>query len=312
MKFNIKGGDASQYNLGRGIVLIKGQYPGGGWQDLGNCTSFTISQESETKEHRSSLQGLQVIDIDVPVSQKMTVSFTLDEISSQNLGQFFSGTTYHSEVGAFVANAAAIDSGNVLISSGNQNFYLDTAPTDYVIGVWFDLQLTLPVHGLVRAYDFEPNAAQAITVRKQVSGNTDTSGGTLLTEGTHYEVDRKMGRIRFLTGGIAAGDTFLVQWAAPTDAAKVAGVDTQLAKTAILTNSGLSVGVKFVGVNPNDGDKPYEIEFFQVKLKPDGEFSAIGDDWTELSFQGVAEAVSNPPPMSSPYGRVTSRSVYNT
>lgn len=325
MKFNARGGDATSYTLGRGKLYLKGDtwFQGAtpsldGWRDVGNVTNFTVTQESETKEHKNFLSGVQTIDLNIAVSRKLTLSFTSDELNVQNLAKFFSGTLYSKYLDTNVPNMAAIASDSALIAAGDRNFFYDSATSDYLFDLWFDLQLNYPIYGIVRAYDFEPQAAQAITVTKQAANRT--TPGTALTEGTHYEIDRKMGRIRFfenVAGGIARGDTFLVTWATPTDVNKLTtgvgiGFDVQLHRIGILENSGVEVALKFIAENPNDGDKQTEFEFFKVKLSPDGEFSAIGDDWAGLSFTGVASTIPNPPAQASPYGRITTRSLSST
>lgn len=327
MKFNARGGDATSYTLGRGKLYLKGDtwFQGAtpsldGWRDVGNVTNFTVTQESETKEHKNFLSGVQTIDLNIAVSRKLTLSFTSDELNVQNLAKFFSGTLYSKYLDTNVPNMAALASDEPLvIAAGDRNFFYDSATSDYLFDIWFDLQLNMPIYGIVRAYDFEPQAAQAITVRKQATTRTATDG-TVLTEGTHYEIDRKMGRIRFfenVAGGIARGDTFQVKWATPTDVNKLTagvgiGFDVQLHRIGILENSGVEVALKFIAENPNDGDKQTEFEFFKVKLSPDGEFSAIGDDWAGLSFTGVASTIPNPPAQASPYGRITTRSLSST
>lgn len=320
MKFQARGGDATQHTLGRGILYIKGDTRFQGatpvvepWRDFGNVTAFTVTQESESKKHRSYLSGIAVDDLDVPISQTMGISFQADELSVQNLALFLSGTLHSKSLDENITNAAAIDSDNAAISSGDRNFFVDTAASDYIYDLWYDMQLNLPLVGMARAYDFEAQGVQAISVRKQTTTNVSTDGSAL-TEGTHYEIDRKMGRIRFLAvaGGISRGDTFQVKWAAPVDAYKSLGFDLKLNKISLLTNSGLTVSLKFIGANPNDADAPYELEFHKVKLKPDGELAAIGDDWGTLGFTGTAEAISSPQLHSSGYGRLVTRDVYNT
>jgi len=329
--FDTRGGKPFTYLLGRGRLYVQGdvtRYSGGvaqtastGWRDVGNVTNFTISQESETKEHRSSLSGIQIVDLEVPVSQKMIVTFAVDEINQHNLARFFSGELLTSELGYVLANASAIASDDSSIASGNRNFFVDTATTHQVYDMWYNLELNLPTSGsitagLYRAIDFEANASQAITVRKAVTNNTDISGGTLLTEGTHYELDRKMGRIRFISsgaGGLQLGDTFLVRWAAPTTPKSATSMaDDKLFMIKPLTTSGVSVSLMFISENPNDSDSQAALELFKVKLKPDGEFAGIGDDWAALSFTGALESITNPPPGASAYGRWVGRTAYST
>ncbi len=329
MKLDTRGGSPATYLLGRGKLYIGGdvnRYNGAtpiaashqNWRDVGNVTNFTITQESETKEHRSSLKGVQTIDLEVPVSQKMIVTFSLDELNLHNLTRFFSGDLLAGSLNYALFNASCIDSTTLIAGvTGDPNFFVDTTVDEAVHDLWYDLELTtISYAGTYRAIDFQPNASQAIVVRKQATTRS-ASDGTVLTEGTHYEIDRKMGRIRFynVAGGLTAGDTFQVRWAAPTgDATKntTFGTDSKLYMIKLLTTSGISVPVKFISENPNNGDIQAALELFRVKLKPDGEFSGIGDDWAALTFTGALESVTNPPPGSSEYGRWIGRETYST
>lgn len=74
----------------------------------------------------------------------------------------------------------------------------------------------------------------------------------------------------------------------------------------------MTVGLKFIQENANDGDIPLMIEFWQVKLKPDGEYDGIGDDWAQLSFTGAVQSVSNPGTFGSSYGRILGRNAFKT
>jgi hypothetical protein len=329
MQFDLRGGKATNYLLGRGRLMISGdvkRYNAGAaidgskqnWRDVGNITNFTVSQESESKEHRSSLQGIQVIDLEVPVSQKMVVTFAVDEINVINLARFFSGELLSPDLNFTLANASCVDS---TTNTSNENWFVDTNTTDQVHDMWYDLDLNIPVlGGVFRAIDFQTQANQAITVRKQATSRTATDGTNMTAaggEGVTYEIDRKLGRIRFfdVAGGITRGDTIQVRWAAPTgDASKntSTAADAKLFMIKLLTTSSASVALMFISENPNNGDEGAGLEMFKVKLKPDGEFAGIGDDWAALSFSGALESVTSPPPGASAYGRWIGRTAYST
>lgn len=340
-RFDIRGGNPLNYTLGRGRVYLQGDVPAfslvgansadwlthGGWRDVGNVTSFTFTQESETKEHRSNLSGLQVIDLELAVSQKATISFTADETTALNLARFFSGEVSGPRSTGTIWNAAAMASDDAF-ATGNENFYIDTSVGDNVYEQWIQLSLVVPLTGSsipITAVDFEAQATQAITVRKAATSRTATNG-TVLTEGTHYEIDRKWGRIRFfdVSNGLARGDTIQVNWVAPSvskaaaspgggfPATPIGPGDDRMHILSVLATSGKTVGLVFIQENPNDSDIPIKAEFFKVKLRPDGDFQGIGDDWAALSFTGSLESISNPPQGASPYGRIIMRSQFST
>lgn len=316
---DFRGGKPLNYALGRGRLLIQGdaayfvagveQAPSAlGYRDVGNVTAFTVSQESETKEHRSFLTGLANTDLELAVSNKMTLAFQCDEISATNLARFLSGDAIGTDVGLPLANAAAIVSTTF---GGVENYYQDLTGTEPFFDVWYAITLGFPALGEVRAIDFESQASQAIAVHKNPTNRT--TGGTLLAEGTHYELDRKMGLIRFKLGALALGDSFRVGWAAPTVAKSVtSGIDDSLFAIRPLTGSGKTVRMMFLAENPNDSNMPSAVEFWSVKLRPEGEAAFIGDDWMTLGFTGAVQSVSSYPADASPYGRILGRKSFST
>lgn len=322
-----KGGRPDDYNIGRGRLMLADaslfsiagtevSMVANAYRDIGNCTNFTLSQESETKEHTSYLQGLATKDIELSISTKMSISFQVDETSMANIARFVSGDLWSTETGNTILNAAA--SASTLVP-GSENFLVDTATTDFIFELWYPISLNAG-GGPILAFDFETQANQPITVRKNPTTRTSTDG-TVLTEGTHYEIDRKAGMIRILSGGITRGDIFRVSWPQPTVVKNPgssyplgahSGGDDELNVIPLLTNSGKTVALRFVGENPNASNLVTVFDAWAVKLRPDGEMSLIGDDWSTLGFTGALQSVANPPAQSSPYGRITRRNVYST
>lgn len=316
------GGTPGNYALGRGKLFLQGEIAGHplGWRDLGNCTAFTLTQESEKKEHLSFLTGIKTVDLEVPVSTKVTVSFTLDEVGNMlNLAPFLSGDAsgfFAAPTYLALLNAAACASDDTAngtwvgagpVAAGLQNYWL---PTGVLPGLWYDLELTFGAsQGTWRAVNFD--STQTFTVRRGEATRI-TSVSAPLVEGTDFELDRKMGRIRFTVGG---SPSIQVRWTAPAvnrhgiGGATLQGQDVDLAIVKPLTNSGLTLGLKFIGENPTNGLFT-EHEYFKVKLSPDGDLALIGDDWGAMSFTGVLSTVPSPPAGASPYGRITSRASF--
>lgn len=315
------GGNPGNYVLGRGKVYLQGEsaLQPKGWRDIGNCTAFTVNQESEKKEHQSFLTGVKTVDLEVAVSTKVNISFTLDEVANfLNLAMFFNGEAVGLPVLGNIINAANVDSESVAdaawggvgpVHATTQNWQ----SLEVRRGMWYDLELKFSANVLAivggdifRAYNFASN--QVFEVRKNPTTRT-ANDGTLLVEGTDYELDRKEGRIRLISGIVWNDSTDLLRvgWSRPTDPApgNPAGVDLYLDYVKILTKSSTPVAVKFVLENPNDSNKHTEFEFFKVNLNPEGDFAGIGDDWASMSFTGVASSIASPPVMASPYGRIT-------
>lgn len=250
------------YNLGRGKVYISelsSDLPGpGGYRDLGNAPEFNVSVEVETLEHQSSREGLKTVDKEVVVSQKINISFQLDEINFQNLALFFSGTA----TAAALTNPAVAGVTDIQISSA------------VVLGRWYDLTSLANQTG-VRAYDIDKTK---LTVRKIASPDVN------LVEDTDYTVDEKNGRIFLLSGASNIADGDAMEFTLTADAGAVAPDEVKG-----LTQTNISVALKFIGSNPANNDKETEYQFHKVSLKPDGDFSLIGDDWTVMGFTAVVE-----------------------
>jgi len=257
--------NTDDYTLGRGKVyfaeLDSNDLPEG-YRDLGNATEFMISVEKEELDHFSTREGLKVVDKQVVVSQKVGLTLTLDEINFENLALFFSGTSAQrdNEGDAGVtgtANLTVVDQGR-----------------------WYDLydeasgvgSSTEPQGN--RIYDIGDVTIEA------------TGGGSAMTEGTDFTVDKDLGRIFVIDGGNMDAGSYDVDIAA--NASSTAKVHVVKA----LAHSGLVGALKFVQENPADEDKWTEYQFHQVRLTAEGDLSLIGDEWTTLPLSGAAEANS--------------------
>lgn len=252
----------SDYSLGRGKLYVAkldtatGLPDASGWRDVGNVPDFSVSIDIEELLHQSSQAGLRVTDKRVVVSQTMNLSISLDELSGQNMALFFSGDT------ATVTNPAVAGFAAVVLTNA------------VVLGRWYDI---VNASG-VRAMDVE---AANVTVR-------EVSGPTVLTLGTDYKLDLKMGRIFvFATAvNIAAGESMDVALAAD------AGAAAQLDQVVALTKSSEQLVLKFIAENPANDDEQMELEFHSATLSAEGDFALIGDDWTVMQLSGVAQQES--------------------
>ncbi len=332
MPVSFTGGNTRDYTLGRGKLYFNGESQIGtnkGFRDLGNTPELTVKFESETKEHQNFLSGLKVIDQELLLSQKMTLSFTLDELNLNNMALFFLGSIdSFATLGISTYNASAMASNSVgVVDASLYNVYL----TNINLYVWYDLalQLTSGLASLVvRAYDFEAGQIASGNVRKHPTDrNTVGSGGTVLTERTSanpsgdFELDRKMGRIRFFpgAGGItvtAPNNDILIYWAAPVvDKSLVGfpGIDAKLQRLKTLLNNGVQGSLKFIAENPVS-NLVTEYHFHSITLKPDGDFSGISDDFTKLGFTATVEAVAITPANGngSAYCNITTRDGFST
>ncbi len=256
--------DTDDYNLGRGIVYFAELNTDGTpkeYRDLGNAPEFNISIETETLEHQSSRAGLKVTDKEVLISQKVSLSLTLDEINFQNVASLLSGET------SSHTNPTAGGFGPTNI-----------APTGGIVqGRWYDIFETAYAHATTgRAYDITEAGDVLVTE------STPTPG----VLGTDYELDLVMGRVFVINGSLVltAGEELRVTLTA--DAAPTTSVD----EVKALTQSSVTGALKFIAENPAANDQQTEYQFHKVSLKAEGDFSLIGDEFSTMNFTAVAES----------------------
>jgi hypothetical protein len=79
--------NVQNYHIGKGIVSFK-EAGASTFTDLGNAPSFVYSPAVEKKEHFSSREGVKTKDFTAITSLAATITFTLDEITGNNLSFF--------------------------------------------------------------------------------------------------------------------------------------------------------------------------------------------------------------------------------
>lgn len=259
--------DTRDYTLGRGIVRLAALTAAGlpdadGFRDLGNAPEFNITVSVEDLRHASSRGQIKFTDKRVTISQEVGLSFNLDEINFQNLGDFFSGSTevYNNPHDTTWAATAAIVQSSIKIG----NWYQLKSDTGARV---YDLGATGLVYTLVQ----------------------DPSGTPVTLSADDYEIDLEMGLVRFLdtgTSALAAGDE--IGFAVTTGATVAQDLD----QVNALTEGDISGALMFIQKNSADQGNKSEYLFHKVSLASDGDLSLIGDDFTVLSFTGVAEVNS--------------------
>ena len=114
----------------------------------------------------------------------------------------------------------------------------------------------------------------------------DEATGTITyVAGTHYEVNTRLGMIKAISGvsgGIANGAKLDVSY----KFAKVDGI-----AMSAMTKSNVRIRVKMDGQNWADG-RNFITEIYQMRLQPTSEFSLVGEDFAEVTFEGVPETPS--------------------
>lgn len=82
------------YMIGKGILSIAKWANGtaGAYADVGNCPKFEYEMTEQTLDHFSSRGGMKEQDQETIIQVGYTLSFTLDEVSVENLRMFLKGS----------------------------------------------------------------------------------------------------------------------------------------------------------------------------------------------------------------------------
>lgn len=111
------------------------------------------------------------------------------------------------------------------------------------------------------------------------------TGAITYTAGTHYEVNPRLGMIKAISGVAGGiGDNAAVD--VTYDYAAVDGI-----AMSAMTKSNVRIRVKMDGQNWADG-RNFITEIYQMRLQPTSEFSLVGEDFAEVTFEGVLETPS--------------------
>lgn len=260
--FNTSGlPDTQDYVLGKGKILFglinstTGLVDANGLRDLGNTPAFTASVEVEKRDHKNSRDCLAFVDATFVTSQKVNVSFQLDEINFENLSDFFSGSTE---------------------TFNNQH---DVTHTDTVITADVKLGRSYELRAANGQRVYNLGAAGVVYTLEK-----DGSPDVLLVEGTDYTIDEALGIVHILAGAsnIAAGDQ--LQWSITTGASTAVDVD----QVNALERSQVEGTLVFIQENAHDCGQKTEYRFHKVQLTADGELAMIGDEESSMSFSGTA------------------------
>lgn len=219
---------------------------------LGNTPALSVSLSPETIEHFGMDRGFKDKDESVTLSNNISLSFTTDNISPENVALFFSGRSRTLAVAAQPA--------------GTSTFTRVAKGLTYQIG----------------ASDANPSGLRTLTsavVKK---------GTTTLVENTDYTIDLVMGRMTLLTGStsVVMGDTITVEYVSPQQNRKqiisgrdaVGGALRFLAYNAI--GEQMDYFFPYVKLRPSGefalkGDDFQQITFDVEVLKKDGNSESV-------------------------------------
>jgi hypothetical protein len=242
------------YVIPRGVAFFApfdGSGNPAGEIDMGNTPGFNLGVESTNLEHFSSRGGLNEKDRDVATGVNRTATMTVDNLAIENMGYF----------------AIAAQSGIVQAA---------TPVVDEAITVqqdrWYQLGESINPTGV--------RNVSAVVVQ-------DVTDTTTYVEGTDFELDLALGRIKILaTGSISDDDVLHIDY---TPAAET--------RQQLVANSTPVKGaMRVIADNPEGSNKDYY--FPSVNLKPTGEMPVIGaeDSWATIGFDiGINKKDANTP-----------------
>lgn len=263
-------GSASGDNvlLGRGRLyfaeLDSNDLPGP-YRDLGNATDFQVTTGSETLDRKNFRTGLAVIDKKIVIEQSVSLNFTLDELTFDNLALFFSGEAF---------NGGYTSPNNTSLAAAALGVTVQDA-----IGKWIELR-----NGSGdRLYNL--GAYDAAATPAAGAFNVFETTGAVVIPAANVEVNLRLGLFRILDTYTPStpGDPLRFQFTAAS------GGDTTLDQMRGLTKSSLQGALKFVSENPANNDEQVEYQFHKVTLLADGEMSLIGDELATIPITGQVE-----------------------
>lgn len=253
--------NTQDYVLGKGKILFglidssTGLVDTNGLRDLGNTPAFTASVEVEKRDHKNSRDCLAFVDATFVTSQKINLSFQLDEINYENLSDFFSGET------------------STYDNPHDTTFTDNVIAADVKLGRWYELRKT----DGSRVYNLDA-VGTVYTIEK------DAGIDVLLVEGTDYEIDEQLGLVFFKTTAVNIANGDQAQWSITTGATTPQNLD----QVRALQRAQVEGTLVFIQDNANDCGQKSEFRFHKVQLTGDGELAMIGDEEEVMSFAGTA------------------------
>lgn len=177
---------AESYTVGKGKLLLKlsGE---NAYRDFGNAPEFKVNVEIEKIEHFKSTEGMKIKDAEIPTQQKATISFSLDELTPENV-MFFSmaktptsvvqasGNVLDQVVTAVLDQWVALEKSklsNVVVtnSAGTTTYVLNT---DYQLNTEEGLVMALSTGAIAEAQSLKVDYDHAAETRKRVDAATRT------------------------------------------------------------------------------------------------------------------------------------------
>lgn len=306
--------NVENYVLGRGSLFwepwdsINKVYAGE--RHLGNAPEVSVNMNVTFLDHFSSMSGFKAKDKTTISEIAPMISFTLDELDSDNWKLLVFGDSA-------VINQSAADNLSLVIASPTKNRSYNLNARNLVAkridhgavtGVGFAIGETVTgststatgvvvqkVDTLTDKYLILSTVVGTFQSGEVLTGGTSTttatsssaivgipgivtvkttSGSTYFTQNIDYTVDANSGTLLITSASaIAASITIYYGCTAVT-----------YTKITSLTNIGQEGKIRFVSDNPEGGQ--YELTAWRVRVKPSGDTALIGDDWAQMQFEG--------------------------
>lgn len=228
-----------------------------GFRYFGASTELNLTQENETLEHKSTECGFNVTDEEIITSSSLTGSFTLDNISTENLALFFAGEV----------------SNQVQFQSEDRKEVIKLYPS-------FGYRLGVDVYNPNGVFDATVTKIELFADEESAkSGNSPTD--TLVVD-IDYEFEPEMAYLmigdRDTTKKVSVDGT----WAVVSYDLKDSKRDVVISKNQSIVGSLL-----FRGCNAKGENRQYFLP--KVRLSANGDFALKGgEEWSTLGFNLTA------------------------
>ena len=325
--------NTDNYVLGKGRLffnpLVNGAHTGE--MALGNAPSLTFSVAIEKLDHYSSQSGLRAKDKTVVTQVTPTMSFSLDEINSENLNLLVMGNKTNSSQLAGQVALTTLTSGTpaegIYYETGKRNIGIYKLVYSGVTSGPFDDGETITGSvstdtAVVRRVVAGSNLLYLTTFSgstpyfqagETITGGTSSTTATISTVPYFDDADAVVtdaaGTVFYDVGddfilnspagliGIAEGSDITAANCEYTIAYPTVTYTTVTG----LANTSLEGMVRFVSDNPEGNQM--ELRCWKVSLQPDGDTAFIGDDWATLGFTGeiLKDQTSHP---TAPYMQI--------
>jgi hypothetical protein len=331
------------YQLGKGVVYFDKLNSSGvylGERDLGNAPNFTFNVALEKLEHFSSRGGINAKDKEIVSQITPGLSFTLDEISKENLNLLVMGettevsqtagtvTTTPESVTAYLGMRSVLSyreigalwlldykeadepTDNVLFVEGETVTGAGGA-TGIVVSVTGDAEsgtLALIKTNSTEFVDEEVLTGDVAGAAEADGTGTASTVPNILVQNSDQDMTYVKGKDYDISTSLKDDHIGRIFFYADGDITDGQSLKVQYAYAAstyytidAFAETEVEGRLRFVSDNPAGID--LELEVWRVSVSPDGDTSLIGDDWSTLQFTGeiLKDEINHP---DNPYMQI--------